>query len=133
MSLCSRRRAHWPIALGVWLVLGSTQAGAADAADRMVQIRLGDYAFTPPEVKVAVNQPLTLELVNADSVTPHNFTLKDADAGLDIDVDVGAGKSTTVTIVPLQAGSYTFHCDKKLPFIKSHRDRGMQGLLVVTP
>ena len=29
------------------------------------------------------------------------------------------------------AGSYSFYCNKKLPFMKSHRDRGMWGRLVV--
>jgi hypothetical protein len=27
----------------------------------------------------------------------------------------------------------TFYCSKKLPFLKSHRERGMEGKLVVTP
>ena len=31
------------------------------------------------------------------------------------------------------AGTYTFYCNKKLPLMKSHRDRGMEGALVVVP
>ncbi|MGD2055243.1 MAG: hypothetical protein PVJ15_00440 [Gammaproteobacteria bacterium] len=30
-------------------------------------------------------------------------------------------------------GRHGFHCNKKLLFFKTHRDRGMEGTLVVTP
>jgi len=78
-------------------------------------------------------ETVQLELTNTDALTPHNFTLQAEEAGLAVDVDVGAGKTIVVDIVPLVPGSYTFFCNKKLPFTKSHRDRGMQGSLVVGP
>lgn len=97
-----------------------------------VTLTLGDYAFSPAHIEVAAGTPVQLTLSNTDNLTPHNFSLKDADGRLDIDADVGAGKSVTVEFTPRVPGSYTFYCNKKLPFMKSHRARGMQGTLTVT-
>ena len=55
--------------------------------------------------------------------------------GLEVTVDhthpMGGGKTVTVEFTATQAGSYPFYCNKKLPFMKSHRDKGMQGRLQV--
>jgi len=100
---------------------------------RNIPVMLGDYRFMPDSITVHAGETVQLELTNTDSLTPHNFTLKDAAAGLDVDVDVSAGKTEVVDITPLQAGSYPYYCNKKLIFMKSHRERGMEGTLTVTP
>lgn len=110
---------------------GAAQPPAATA--RTVSVELGGYRYAPDRITMAAGETLRLELVNTDKLTPHNFTLKDAGAGLDLDVDVKAGKSETVSIAPSVPGSYVFYCSKKLPLMKSHRERGMEGMLVVTP
>ena len=94
-------------------------------------LNLGDYRFVPDRMDVTAGQPVILVLVNKDGMTPHNFTLQDEQAGLDLDVDVSAGQTAGVNFTPATAGSYSFYCNKKLPFMKSHRDRGMWGRLVV--
>lgn len=106
--------------------------GAPTSAGR-VELELGDYRFTPQHVEVKAGSPVTLVLRNQDSLTPHNFTLQDTPGDLDIDTDVPAGQEVTIEFTPRVAGSYTFFCDKKLPFMKSHRERGMEGTLTVTP
>lgn len=115
------------------LVPGATGIRAAEEQPPTISIQMGDYRFSPDEISVVAGQTVHLELHNTDTLTPHNFTLKEKTAGLDIDVDVGAGKTRTVEFVPQWPGSYTFFCNKKLPFMKSHRDRGMTGTLIVTP
>lgn len=100
---------------------------------RSIAVRLGDYRFTPDSLSVKNGETVQLELTNTDKLTPHNFTLKAEAAGLDVDVDISPGQTETVDIAPRASGTYTFYCNKKLLFFKSHRDRGMKGTLVVTP
>ena len=116
------------------LCLGAT-AGTPAAGDGgvVIEMKLGDYRYTPDRIEVTAGVPVTLRLVNTDRITPHNFTLEAPAAGLDLDVDVGAGKTEEVGFTPAAAGTYRFYCDKKLPFFKSHRQRGMEGTLRVRP
>ena len=100
---------------------------------RSIAVKMGDYRFTPDEIAVRAGETVQLQLTNTDSLTPHNFTLKAENAGLDVDTDVNAGKTETVDITPLVRGTYKFYCNKKLLFFKSHRDRGMEGTLIVSP
>ena len=100
---------------------------------RSIPVNIGDYRFSPDRISVLPGETIRLELTNTDSLTPHNFTLKDAPAGLDVDIDVSAGKTEIVDITPLAPGTYKYYCNKKLLFMKSHRDRGMEGTLVVAP
>jgi plastocyanin len=100
---------------------------------RSIAVKMGDYRFTPDEIAVRAGETVQLQLTNTDSLTPHNFTLKAENAGLDVDTDVSAGKTETVDITPLVPGTYKFYCNKKLLFFKSHRDRGMEGNLIVSP
>ncbi len=105
---------------------------AADSSPVTVTIKLGDYRFSPDRIKVVAGQPVRLVLTNTDGITPHNFTLKDPAGGLDLDVDIAAGKTREIEFVPQTPGSYPFFCNKKVVFLKSHRDRGMKGTLTVT-
>ncbi len=42
-------------------------------------------------------------------------------------------KPTIIRFTPLKTGKYAFHCKKKLLFFKSHREKGMEGVLEVRP
>lgn len=105
----------------------------ADTGDSTITIELGDYRFSPDNIQVVAGTSIHLVLVNSDGITPHNFTLKNKAGALDLDVDVSAGKTREVELIARLPGTYTFYCDKKLPFMKSHRDRGMHGTLEVIP
>jgi plastocyanin len=100
---------------------------------RSIPVNIGDYRFSPDRISVLPGETIRLELTNTDSLTPHNFTLQSEAAGLAVDIDVSAGNTEVVEITPQAPGTYTFYCNKKLPFMKSHRDRGMEGTLVVGP
>jgi plastocyanin len=107
-------------------------AAAGQGDLQQIEIKLGDHRFTPAEIRLVAGQPAALTLVNTDGMTPHNFKLEFSGDRADIDVDVSAGDSVEVRLDPLPAGTYTFYCDKKLPFMKSHRAKGMEGSLIVT-
>ena len=70
-------------------------------------------------------------LVNEDALTPHNLTLEDAAANLNLDVNVSAGGPIAVEFRSEATGRSNFYCNEKLPFMKSHRKRGMEGVLNV--
>jgi plastocyanin len=125
----------FPILTGILftvVLLGPTALSAATPA-QTVPVTMGDYRFTPDKITMQSGETVRLELTNSDSMTPHNFTLKDETAGLNVDIDVNAGKTEVVDIMPLVPGTYKFYCNKKLPFMKSHRKHGMEGTLVVAP
>lgn len=105
---------------------------AADPV-RTVTITMGDYQYMPETIRVRAGETVKLSFTNTDGITPHNFILKHKNYGLDVDLDVGAGETRSVEITPTTPGRYTYYCDKQLLFFKSHRERGMEGTLIVAP
>lgn len=122
----TRHIRKWPVML---LLLSHTVHG--QEPPREIAITMGGYHYAPDVIEVDSGQTIFLHLSNTDGITPHNFTLVDESAGLDVDSDVSAGTSVRISLTPQRPGTWTWYCNKKLPFMKSHRDRGMQGTLVV--
>ncbi|MGC3973483.1 MAG: cupredoxin domain-containing protein [Nitrospira sp.] len=91
---------------------------------------LDSYSYTPQHLIVQAGKPVELLLTSITTITPHNFILRD-EAGLSIERDVSAGKTVTVQFTPTKPGRYAFYCDKKLLFLPSHREKGMEGTLEV--
>lgn len=108
-------------------------ARAAETDALQVTVHLGDYRFQPETIEVVAGRAVELTLINDDKITPHNFTLKEPAAGLDLSANVSGGASTVLRFTPPTAGTYPLYCNKKLPFMKSHRERGMEAKLVVRP
>ena len=102
----------------------------ADGVQRATII-LDSYSYTPNHLIVQTGKPVELTLTRATLITPHNFLLKEPDAGINIEEDVGHGEPTKVRFTPTKPGIYTFYCDRKLLFFKSHREEGMEGRLEV--
>lgn len=119
--------------LACTLLVVPLAARAADAEAQQVTVHLGDYRFQPATIEVAAGRAVELTLVNDDKITPHNITLKEPAVGLDLSADVSGGQSTTLRFTPPTAGTYLLYCNKKLPFMKSHREHGMEAKLVVKP
>ncbi len=116
---------------GIFFFQALVIQASAEETPQAVTLTLGDYRFEPDNIEVRSGQPVILTLYNKDGITPHNFTLQDTASGLDIDASVSAGSMTTIEFTPETPGSYPFYCSKKLPFMKSHRARGMEGMLIV--
>ncbi len=92
---------------------------------------LDSYSYTPHHLIVQAGKPVELILTSITTLTPHNFVLMEKDAGLSIERDVSAGRTVTVQFTPTKPGTYPFFCDKRLLFLPSHRDKGMEGVLEV--
>jgi len=95
-----------------------------------VQITAAEYSFTPNRISVKVNMPVELSVKKEAGLVPHNITLKAPEAGIDFSEALST-ESVTIKFTPTKAGEYTFFCNKKLPFSKSHREKGMEGILLV--
>lgn len=127
------------------LVCASTPVWATESSDtsapvvvpldsdgvQRVTIVVDSYSYTPSHLQVEMGKPVELILHSVTIITPHNFLLKEPSAGLMVEQDIPTGKGTVVRFTPTQVGLFKFYCDKKLLFFKSHRDKGMEGLLDV--
>lgn len=96
-----------------------------------VTVLVDSHFYKPKDIVVRAGKPVELILVSQTTLTPHNFVLKEPEAGMMVNQEIGAGETVRVRFTPTKAGAYPFYCDKKLLFFKSHRDKGMEGLLTV--
>jgi len=126
-------RALLHITIVVLLFLPGNPILAAQSDVKVVEVILGSYRFMPHEIQLVAGEPVILRLVNSDAIIPHNFTIQDASGELDVNVDVLAGETVDINLTPSMVGRYTFYCGKKLMFMKSHREKGMEGTLSVVP
>lgn len=120
------------------LMAGSGAAGADAAAYRAtldadgvqrVAIVGGSYFFRPARILVQAGQPLEISVSLEPGIVPHRFVLEAAD-GPPL-VDVPLGQAPKAVRMNLKAGDYLFYCPNQLLGFKSHRERGMAGVLEV--
>ena len=93
-----------------------------------IEIELRSFSFYPNHIAVLKRQsffPFPFRLDNSASIK-HNFTLIDDRKNILISVDVMPNESTTVNIIRLESGNYTFYCNRFL-----HRRAGMEGMFMV--
>jgi len=98
-----------------------------------VQMTGGEYYFEPNYIMVKVNVPVELlvkKSSDASSFVPHDLIVKAPEAGIDLKIDMKS-EARSVTFTPTKTGKYPMYCDKKPPFGKSHKDRGMEGFIEV--
>ena len=88
------------------------------------------YSFSPDRVIVQVGAAVELK-IKKSGWTPHTFIIDEPTSGLDINEKLSSSKDTVIKFTPERKGKFTFYCGKKLPFIKSHREKGMHGILEV--
>jgi plastocyanin len=91
----------------------------------------GSYFFDPSHIVVKVNVPIELRVRKESGVAPHNFVIDAPDAGVRVDEEV-EDEPQTIHMTFTRVGDYDFDCTKKLPFLPSHRDKGMAGQIQVT-
>jgi len=105
-------------------------ATIGDDGYQHVEMTAGSYYFDPNVVVVKVDVPVTLTIKKESGITPHNFVLKAPDAGLDVDIDIST-EPKSVSFMATKTGTYPFECTHRFLFFKSHKDRGMHGVLEV--
>jgi plastocyanin domain-containing protein len=101
----------------------------ADGVQR-VEVTGGSYYFDPNIIVVKVNVPVELKVKKVGGATPHNIVLKAPEAGIDFSESLSS-EPKMIQFTPTKVGKYPFECTHKLPFSKSHKDRGMHGVLEV--
>ena len=97
---------------------------------QQVEVFGGRYYFTPGRILVKVNVPVELKVRKGSGIVPHNIVMKAPEAGIDFKVSL-TEEWQVVRFTPSKTGLYPFYCDKKLLFLESHREKGMEGILEV--
>jgi plastocyanin len=98
-----------------------------------VEITGGEYYFDPNYIVVKVNAPVELKVKKAPGYVPHDIVVKAPEAGIDFNVALSDKETKTVKFTPTKVGKYPMECDKRLLFFKSHKERGMEGVIEVVP
>jgi plastocyanin len=101
-----------------------------DGIQRTV-VEADSYEFSPRHLVVRAGKPVELTVKSVTWLVPHNFLIDDPKSGLAIREEVPAGQTVKITFTPTVPGSFAIYCDKKLLFFKSHREKGMEGVLEV--
>ena len=97
-----------------------------------IRVLAGSYFFKPGHIVVKVNTPVELLASRESGITPHNFILRAEEAGLAVEEDL-ATDPKKILFTATKVGKYSFYCGKQLPFVASHREKGMEGVLEVVP
>lgn len=94
-----------------------------------VEVTGGEYFFEPDYIIVKVNVPVEMS-VKKVSWVPHDITINAPEAGIDVKESLGK-EPKVIKFTPTKTGKYPVYCSKKPPFFKSHREKGMEGMLEV--
>lgn len=103
---------------------------AADGVQRAV-VEADSYDFAPRHLIVKAGRPVELTFKRLTWLVPHNVVIDDPRSGLAIHEEIPAGEGVTVKFTPMVPGSFAIYCDQKLLLFKSHREKGMEGVLEV--
>jgi plastocyanin domain-containing protein len=124
----------------VILIIGTISVIAAEkkefiapiASDGIQHVEIigGSYFFDPNYIVVKVNVPIEMKIWKESGIIPHDFVMKAPEAGMDIQVDLKT-EPAVVRFTPTRVGKYLFYCSKKPPYLESHREKGMEGVLEV--
>lgn len=119
----------------VWIAHAEAQEEASRAAigaDGVQRVRIlgGSYFFRPRHIIVKANVPVELSVSLEPGIVPHTLVIQAGEAGISIDASLGTDPKT-FAFSPKAVGKYSFYCKNKLLLFKSHREKGMEGILEV--
>lgn len=102
------------------------------AADGVQHVRIegGSYFFKPNRVVVHVNVPVKLSVGVESGLVPHTIVIQSPEAGIAVDEGLSS-EMKAIGFTPTTVGKYPFYCRNRLLFFKSHREKGMEGVLEV--
>jgi plastocyanin domain-containing protein len=100
----------------------------AEPAAQEITIDATSYSFTPDVIVVEAGRPVVLTF-HKSGFTPHDFIIDDPASGLNIKQSLHS--TSVVSFTPMNKGRFEFYCGKDLPFMKSHKEKGMHGVLEV--
>lgn len=90
----------------------------------------GSYFFRPNHIIVQANIPVEFDVSLERGMVPHSLVIDAPEAGITIDEKL-TNEVKSIRFTPTALGRYTYYCKNKLLFLKSHREKGMQGTLEV--
>jgi len=90
----------------------------------------GEYYFDPNNIVLKVNVPVELTIKKAAGIAPHNILIHEPEAGMDFNESLGK-EPKVIKFTPKKVGKYSFSCDKKFLFMKSHKEKGMEGVFEI--
>ncbi len=106
-------------------------AATNDKGVQEVEITGDNYYFSPDHIIVKVNIPVEFKIKkNSVGIVPHNLIVDALEAGIFISESIKI-EPRVIRFTPTKIGKYSFYCDKRLLFFKSHREKGMEGMLEV--
>lgn len=114
---------------GTWKEKRFVATVGADGVQRAEMVG-GDYYYDPNYIIVKVNRPVELKVKKAAGYIPHNLVAKAPEAGIDFNIDL-KGDPQTVRFTPTKTGTYPIYCDKSILWFKTHREKGMEGMIEV--
>jgi plastocyanin len=92
----------------------------------------GSYFFKPNHIVVKVNIPVELTVSKESGLVPHDIVAKSPEAGI-VFQETLSSTPKIIKFTPTKVGKYPLYCSKKAPFSKSHREKGMEGVIEVVP
>jgi plastocyanin len=101
----------------------------ADGVQRVEMVG-GEYFYDPNYIIVKVNTPVELKIKKTSGFVPHNLIAKSPESGIDFKLDLKKDHRT-IKFTPTKLGKYPIYCDKSLLWFKTHRERGMEGMIEV--
>lgn len=108
------------------------EAQLGDDGVQRISLVAGSYFYKPNYLVVKAGIPVELKIKRDSKMVPHDFVLKIPESKINIKESISTG-GTKIRFTPTQPGKYPFHCSKKLLFLESHEDKGMEGVLEVKP
>lgn len=102
------------------------------AGVQQVEIVGSEYSFDPNVIIVKLNIPVELRARKEGGFVPHDLVVSAPEAGMDFSLDLKSDWQV-VTFTPTRVGTYQMECQKRLLWFKSHKDRGMKGVIEVVP
>jgi plastocyanin len=90
----------------------------------------GSYFFKPNHIVVKVNIPVELTVSKESGLVPHDIVAKSPEAGIVFQESLSSTPKI-IKFTPTKVGEYPLYCSKKAPFSKSHREKGMEGVIEV--
>ena len=101
-----------------------------DGVQSALVVAPSGFTLSPKRIIVKVGVPVELTMKKTSFIVPHKIVAEHEDAGVVFDLKLKR-KPQTVTFTPTRVGEYVFYCSTTVPFLKSHRDRGMEGVIEV--
>ena len=103
----------------------------ADGVQR-IRVVAGSYFFKPNHIVVKANAPVELLASKESGLAPHDLVIQGPDGSTLVQEELSS-EPKKIAFTARKPGKYPIYCSKKPPFMASHRERGMEGVLEVVP